>query len=188
MNIYFESIGIKCFDYWYFSCIQRKNEIHLPRHCKSFNMGPEWKNVVNNIVIKKIALTPLNHLKENLLIFLWWFFCKLLFSWFQILKASFNIWASSYFYTHPEIKHLLTCEHLVVFIPIPKCDRPLNVALVCLLSFCQSILFLFLFSNFGSHWPNVLKFLHNIFNYNTQLLMWLLFVLWFQSYAPWLII
>ena len=34
-NIYCESIGIKCFDYWYFSCIQRKNEIHLPRHCKS---------------------------------------------------------------------------------------------------------------------------------------------------------
>ena len=32
LNIYFESIGIKCFDYWYFSCIQRTN---LPRHCKS---------------------------------------------------------------------------------------------------------------------------------------------------------
>ena len=26
----FESIGIKCFDY----CIQTKNELHLPRHCK----------------------------------------------------------------------------------------------------------------------------------------------------------
>jgi len=25
LNIYFVSIGIKCFDYWYFSCIQRKN-------------------------------------------------------------------------------------------------------------------------------------------------------------------
>ena len=35
LNIYCESIGIKCFDYWYFSCIQRKTEIHLPRHCKS---------------------------------------------------------------------------------------------------------------------------------------------------------
>jgi len=31
LNIYFESIGIECFDYWYFYCIQRKNEIHLPR-------------------------------------------------------------------------------------------------------------------------------------------------------------
>ena len=35
LNIYFDCIGIKCFDYWYFSCIQRKIEIHLPRHCKS---------------------------------------------------------------------------------------------------------------------------------------------------------
>jgi hypothetical protein len=38
LNIYFESIGIKCFDYWYFSCIHRKNEIHLLRHCKSHSL------------------------------------------------------------------------------------------------------------------------------------------------------
>jgi hypothetical protein len=35
LNIYFECIGKKCLNYWYFSCIQRQNEIHLPRHCKS---------------------------------------------------------------------------------------------------------------------------------------------------------
>ena len=42
LNIYFESIGIICFDYWYFSCIQRKNEIHLPRHCKSHIVFGPW--------------------------------------------------------------------------------------------------------------------------------------------------
>ena len=42
LNIYFENIGIKCFDYWYFSCIQRKNEIHLQRHCKSHIVFGPW--------------------------------------------------------------------------------------------------------------------------------------------------
>jgi hypothetical protein len=69
LNIYFESIGIKCFDYWYFSCIQRKNEIHFPRHCKSHIVfGPEvfwilglyfvWQNAV-----KSKLFTSLNESK-----------------------------------------------------------------------------------------------------------------------------
>ena len=68
--MYFESIGIKCFEYWYFSCIQRKNEIHLPRHCKSHMYNNSlWSLGILRflpISIENLCSLSLNFVKINL--------------------------------------------------------------------------------------------------------------------------
>jgi hypothetical protein len=63
LNIYFESIGIKCFDYWYFSYIQRKNEIHLPRHCTSHSLCSFCILRFLPIYIKSLCLLSLHFVK-----------------------------------------------------------------------------------------------------------------------------
>jgi hypothetical protein len=68
LNIYFESIGIECFDYWYFSCIQRKNEIHLPRHCKSQSLVPWYFETSAYFRNVRLILTKFRLSEHKLLI------------------------------------------------------------------------------------------------------------------------
>jgi hypothetical protein len=89
LNIYFESIGIECFDYWYFSCIQRKNEIHLPRHCKSQS---QYKHIIkdsSNDYNKNLILNKIKNLNGNNKIYL-----------HKFLKQNEN--EMEYYLSHPD--------------------------------------------------------------------------------------